>query len=179
MRLVDLKTLFAGSITPYDLSFKASEFVFVQGAAVEGIFGVEEGKIRLERYTLDGNTTGIHHAKAKESFAEASLFSDFYDCHAVALKPSRLVLFPKEKVLDTLRCKPDLAIAYIRLLSFHVKSLRSNLELRGIRSARGRILSYFLQIADIKTGIVMLPCTLKDLSHMLGIAHETIYREIR
>ncbi|NNE98317.1 MAG: Crp/Fnr family transcriptional regulator [Pyrinomonadaceae bacterium] len=175
----DLKELFSESISITERDYRTNEFVFQQGTTAEGIFTVENGGIKIERYTSDGAVVGIHQAGAGECFAEASLFSEKYDCFAVATKPSRLTLFPKKEVLSVLMKHPETAIKYITHLSNEVKRLRTDLHLRSINSARERLLNYFLLFSDPKTKILTLPFTLKDLAGRLGLAHETVYRELR
>lgn len=175
----DLQVLFAGAATPREKSYKANDFVFRQGAPVRGIYALLEGQVKLERYTTEGKAAVMHIADAGESFAEAALFSDAYHCYALAVHPSRVVLFPKAEVLKVLRESPPTALKYIALLSTHVRGLRTSLELRSILSARERILQYLFLAVDPGTKTVALPGTLKDLAGHLGLAHETLYRELK
>ncbi len=175
----DLLQLFSGAVAPRRRQYKASDVIFRQGDTAEGIFAVEEGRVRLDRYTSEGRTTIMHMAEANESFAEASLFSKTYHCDATATVPSRIVLYPKGDVLTALRLHPLMSIKYIALLSGQVKTLRARLELRSVLSARERILQYLLLYVDPNTRRVTLPGTLKDLAAELGLAHESVYRELK
>ncbi len=179
MFIEDLKILFSDSLNPIEKKFDVNEFVFRQGDLAEGIFAVEQGQIKLERYTSDGKIVRIHHAKAKECFAEASLFSDQYECYASVTAAAQLTMFPKKEVLRVLQDTPDTAIKYVALLSKQVKKLRTNIELLGIPSAKQRILAYLLLAADSETQILKLQFTVKDMSEQLGLAHETVYRELK
>ena len=179
MLIDDLKELFDGSISPISKSYAANEFVFCQGDRVQGLFGVEKGQIRFERFTPEGRVARILVAESKEWFAEAALFSRVYHCYAVAARPSTVILFPKDEVLKRLREDEELSMRYIELLSSQVRDLRAGLALRSILSARERILQYLVSSADADTGHVKLSGTLKGLAEYLGLAHETLYRELK
>lgn len=179
MLIDDLKALFDGSISPIRKSYAANAFVFCQGDRVQGLFGVEEGQIRFERYTPEGRVARILVAESKECFAEAALFSRVYHCYAVATRPSTVIHFPKDEVLKRLREDEELSMRYIELLSSQVRDLRAGLALRSILSARERILQYLASSADPDTGQVKLSGTLKGLAEHLGLAHETLYRELK
>lgn len=178
MLIGDLNAVFANTVSPQRRSFETNEIVFRAGDPVLGIYAIEEGQIKLERYTAEGRAAVVFMTEAKASFAEAALFSATYHCYAIATRPTRLILFPKEGVLKALHENPQTALQYIALLSAQVRTLRTSLELRSILSARERILQHLLYCMNHDTSTVSLSGTLKDLAAHLGLAHETFYREL-
>jgi DNA-binding Lrp family transcriptional regulator len=69
-------------------------------------------------------------------------------------------------------------MALLAIFSHQVRDLRTINEIKNIRSASERILSY------IKTNInenqeFKLNLSLKDIAHKIGLAHETFYRELK
>lgn len=62
----------------------AGQTLFHQGDQALAIYWVESGRIRLTDYTKDGQTINHYILRAHESFAEAALFSDIYECTAIA-----------------------------------------------------------------------------------------------
>jgi len=179
MLIDDLNKLFSNAVTPKRRRYKANTFVFRQGDPVQGIFALEAGQVKLERYTSEGRSAMMHMAQSKESFAEAALFSDVYHCYAMATRPSEVMLYPKAEVLKALQADSQTALHYVALLSAHVQTLRTHLELRSVLSARERIQQYLVLASDAKTQTVHIPGTLKDLAAQLGLAHETFYRELK
>lgn len=179
MFVKDLIALYSASVSQEVRSFDVDEMIFRQGAEVRGIFAVEAGQVKLERYTADGRAAIMHVARANECFAEASLFAKEYHCSAIATKPSRIILFRKDQVLRALGENSELAMRYIALLSSEVWSLRNRLELSKTLSARERILQHLIGALDPSSNELVLSGTLKDLSAELGLAHETLYRELR
>ena len=67
--------------------------VFRQGDPAADIFLVIDGRIRLVRYTDEGEALTLFTARAGQTFAEAALFADRYHCTAMADKASRVAAF--------------------------------------------------------------------------------------
>jgi len=155
----------------------AAGTVFRQGDPAADIFLVVDGRIRLVRYTDEGEALTLFRALAGQTFAEAALFADRYHCTALADKASRVAAFAKDDLLTALGAHPPLMLRLIALLSRQVRELRTLLEIRTIKAATDRILQYLRLQADPR-GIFTVPTTLKDIAQELGLAHETLYREL-
>jgi CRP-like cAMP-binding protein len=157
----------------------AGGFVFQQGDPARHIYQVQRGRIRLVRYTGDGQCCTLFFAGAGQLFAEAALFAEHYHCAALADTDSVVVTYAKEQLLAGLLEHPESALGYIALLSRQVRELRTLLELRTIQSARDRVLQYLLLHADSAAGnSVPIPFSLKNIAQALGLAHETLYRTL-
>ncbi len=155
-------------------SLGAGETLFRQGDKTFAIYEVERGRIQLLRHTADGRRAVLFTAGAGQSLAEAALFSPRYHCDGVAASDARVRFFRKEAVLAAFRANPDLAERFMALLARQVQSLRAQLEVRNIRSARERILRHLSLAA--RGGTVELDGSLKDLAATLGLTHEALYR---
>jgi CRP-like cAMP-binding protein len=177
MQLLSFRELFASIITE-SKHLEPRETLFRQGDPATHIFMVQEGCIRLVRYTVEGSSVCVHTAHPGESFAEAALFSDIYHCDAEALLPSIIHCYPKDRMFSILHEHPDKADHFIALLAHHVRSLCALLEVRSIRSAHERILQFLLLHADPQNLEVERVGTYKNMAHELGLAHETFYRAL-
>jgi CRP-like cAMP-binding protein len=156
----------------------SGEVLFRQGDAVSAIYEVEEGRIRLLRYTIDDHVAVLHTAASGESFAEAALFSEAYHCDAVASMATRVRGYPKRELLETLLGDPQLAAKYMSVLAHEMQTLRTRLEQRNIRTARDRVLQHLALSADAASRTVPLHGTLMDLAGEIGLTHETLYRTL-
>jgi len=156
----------------------AGDVLFRQGDRAASLYAVEEGRVRLMRYLHDGKPVCLHVAPAGQTFAEAALMSDIYHCNAVADEKTRVRVYPKEQILEGLRHDPSFALAYVASLSREVQRLRAQLELRSVRSARERILQFLALEGGADAGAVRIAGSLKALASELGMAHETLYREL-
>jgi CRP-like cAMP-binding protein len=156
----------------------AGGFVFQQGDSASQLYLVRHGRIRLVRYTADGQRCTLFVAETGQTFAEAALFAERYHCFALADTDSRVAGFDKQLLLAHLRENPDMALGYIALLSLQVHELRTLIELRTVRSAKERVLTYLLQHAEPGSNTIRVARTLKDMAQELGLAHETLYRTL-
>jgi CRP/FNR family transcriptional regulator, dissimilatory nitrate respiration regulator len=154
----------------------AGAHLFRQGDGVTAIYQVEAGCLRLERTTSSGSTIALHTARAGEMLAEAALFSRNYHCDAVALKESRVRVFPKAAVLASLTPGSP-AHALLAVLARQLMRARQRIELRNIRSAKERVM-LFLDLGADRMGRIALDGPLQDLAAEIGLTREALYRTL-
>jgi len=156
----------------------AGERLFRQGDKAHAIFGIESGRLRLERHTVDSRRVVLHTAGAGELLAEAALFSAVYHCDAVADTPSRVRTYPKRDLLAAFRADPGIAEAFMALLARRLQALRARLAERDIRSARARLLHHVALCAGADGRTMALEGTLVDLAAEIGLTPEALYRTL-
>jgi len=155
------------------------ETLFHQGNAVENIYVVRRGRIKLIRNTVDGNPVVLQLAMAGDIIAEASLFSDEYHCSAVVESQSaELSCFDRHGLLTAFKESPAAAVDIMELFADRIRKLRAILEIRNIRSAKERIYAWF-QLESNGTQEVVLQMYYNDVAYQLGLAHETFYRAMK
>jgi CRP/FNR family transcriptional regulator, dissimilatory nitrate respiration regulator len=154
------------------------ETLFRRNEVAFALFAVEVGRIRLVRYLANGTEACLHVARVGESFAEAALFSEVYHCDAIAELPSRVAIYPKEAILQLLQGHPDAALGFTALLAKHVQSLRTQLELRNVHSARDRTLQYLSLLTEPGRSVITFDRPLKDVATDIGLTHEAFYRAL-
>lgn len=157
---------------------EAGEVLFRQGDRSNAIFGVDRGRMRLVRHTIDNRPVTLHTARAGELFAEAALFADRYHCDAVAAADSRVLVFPKRALLAAFRGDPALGERFMATLARQIHVLRSRLEGRNIRSARERVLNHLVLATDATSRTLTVDGTLMDLAGEIGLSPEALYRTL-
>lgn len=159
-------------------SLARNEVLFRQGDKVTAIYFIEEGRLRLERRTFDGRLLFLGATPAGEFFVEAALFSDTFHCDAVATEPSRVRVYPKAMVLNSLRTDPASAMSFLADVAHQVIELRQRLELMKVRSAKERLMLYFDSNAEPDGRTVKLRGQLQDIASDLGLTREALYRTL-
>ena len=139
----------------------SGELLFRQVDRASAIYKVESGRLRLIRRTVDDHLVILHTARRGEFFAEASLFSDAYHCDAVAAAPSSIRIYPKQIAMLT---NSALAEAFMARLSRQLQELRTQMELRNIRSARDRVLQYLRLRAGTHARSIAVEGQLQDIA---------------
>lgn len=153
--------------------------LFSRGDRTRNMYGLLLGSARLLRYTVDGTPITLHRARLGSFFAEASLFASTYHCDGEASAGSVVMAFPKSAVLELMERDASFARAFCQHMARQVQGLRSNLELRGIRSAEERVVAALsLKLRDGQNR-VELPGTWKDFAQDVGLTHEALYRALK
>jgi CRP-like cAMP-binding protein len=161
----------------------SGQMLFSQGEPTLGLYQVVSGKVRHARLDADGREIVISVAHPGETLAEASLFVPVYSCHATAVTKAVVRLYKREPLLAAFDRDPSVARAFMKVLARQIIELRTRLEWRSIRSARGRVRHYLAaqarsQGAGSDARTVVLPSTVKDLAAELGLTHEALYRTL-
>jgi len=156
----------------------AGEILGYQNDPATAIFAVESGRVKLVHYTEAGKIVNHYSVLAGEYFSEVALFNEVYVCTMIAEVPSRIASFPKQLFLTTLRQDSELATAFIEQLASRLHYTKILLELRGIRSARERVLHYLRVMAPPNEKTVGLDRPLKQIAGDIGISSEVFSRTL-
>ncbi len=161
-----------------DRELVPGQVLFHYQDAARYFFALKEGRIRMVRYTCEGNLVIFQIVRAGESFAESALFTETYQCNAVVEKPSRIICYPKNIVWQALQNKPDLALNLLPKLARSSQSLKNLLEVRSIRSASDRILQYLFFSVSPGQSNISFDRSYKDIATELGLSAEVLYRSL-
>ena len=153
--------------------------LFRRGDRSVGIYEIVEGRVRLSRLDPEGRDIVLHTAGPGDLVAEASLFSEVYNCDAAAMTDVRLRFYAKSGLLAEFRRDPEVADAFMATLARELMSLRTQLERRNIRSAPARVENYLALNVEGDGCTVKLHGTIKDLAAELRLTHEALYRTLR
>jgi CRP-like cAMP-binding protein len=159
-------------------ALKRGEVLFRAGDRTVGLYAIVGGRVRLVRTGRSGHEVVLHHARAGDTLAEASLFSPSYHCDAIASTAARVCLYPKAAILSEFAREPEATRPFMAHLARQIMALRTTIERQGIRSARERVRHYLTVNAGADSRTVALPGTLKDLAAELGLTHEALYRTL-
>jgi CRP-like cAMP-binding protein len=160
-----------------EISLAKGAQLFRPGDPSRGFYVVRDGTIRVYGMSPQGKEITQEIAGHTDAFAVASIFSDTYHCFAEALKDSRVYLIKKKEFLELVTTDKDFAVAWMRMLSLMVISLRRRLVDLTLKSPKARIAGYLLLLADMQgSRSVAIPVPRKELATFLGMTHETLYR---
>jgi CRP/FNR family transcriptional regulator, dissimilatory nitrate respiration regulator len=154
------------------------EILFNQNELAQAIFVVDYGCIKLVNYTNTGRSVNHYFVKPGEYFAEISLFHDVYVYTAVAELPTRIISISKQLFSEALEHDVSLSKAFTEQLARRLHYTKLLLELRGMRSARDRVLHYLHVITPPNQKIIDLEHPLKDIANDIGITPEVLSRTL-
>ena len=162
-------------------SLEAQQVLFHEEDPCTGFYVLVEGAIQLTRA---GDAPSAHPTLAVvlpvASFAEAAMFGDeAFPATATALKPSRVVHFPKARFLGALREDPALAMAVIHAQAVWLRRLtRKVQELSGTPSG-DRLRAWLRQQLPAPGSTLQLQMPKKALAAQRGMTPETLSRSLR
>jgi CRP/FNR family transcriptional regulator, dissimilatory nitrate respiration regulator len=153
-------------------------WVFRKGDAVDAVYLVLDGEVRLSRFARDGSEIALHRAGRGAFFAEAALDAPRYQCNAIASQASTLLAFPADKVRELLARDPAFTREWLGLLARQLHAARARVERLALKSAAERVLHYLHTEGKGPRSEVALDGSLKDLARELGLTHESLYRTL-
>ncbi|MBD2080190.1 Crp/Fnr family transcriptional regulator [Leptolyngbya sp. FACHB-17] len=152
--------------------------LFHKGEPAEAVYAIQFGRIRLLHYTENGQIVNHYQVNPGELCAELVLFIDAYACSAIVEEPTQVLVFPKQAFLTALQQDSDLATAFMAQLAYRLHLTKTMLEVRGIRSARERVLHYLRFVIPTNQNSVCLEQPLKSIAFDLGISPEVLSRTL-
>lgn len=156
----------------------AGQSLFDKGEPAQAIFAIQSGRIRLLHYTESGQIVNHYQVNPGELCAELVLFIDTYACTAIVEEPTQVLVFPKQALLSALQQNSELATAFMAQMAYRLHFTKTLLEVRGIRSARERVLHYLRFVIPNNQSSVLLEQPLKSIAYDLGISPEVLSRTL-
>ncbi|MEO5699330.1 MAG: Crp/Fnr family transcriptional regulator [Casimicrobiaceae bacterium] len=170
------EALAAKAATKRELS--PGEALFRVGDRVKAVYVIATGRLRLIRTSTRGGEVTLHRAKAGESFAEASLFSERYHCNAVAEVASEVLAYPKTRIINGFVDHPERLMVLLRHLGAQVQALRARAEILSLHAATDRLMAYFSLHMPQDGDVLAIDSTWKQIATEIGLSHEALYRAL-
>jgi CRP-like cAMP-binding protein len=151
--------------------------LFRQGEPATTVFLIAGGRLRMIRHLASGDRITIHTGRTGELFAEGSLFSDVYQCDAIAAEPTWVRACGKAEMLAAIDDSPSTMLTLLEQVTRSLHHARAMRELRNIRSADARVLQH-LRLSASKNGAVVFDRPLLEVAEDIGLTHEVYYRSL-
>lgn len=166
-------------------ALKRGEHAFEAGDACHGLLVVAAGAVELRQVSPRGREQVLHAEGAGATLGEAPLFDgEGYIASAVAIEPSRLVLVPREIVLDLCRRYPSVALAMLEAMARRVRRFAGLVEDLAFRQVTERLARH-IEAGAAASGrrvspgtVVDLALTQEQLAARLGTVRELVSRAL-
>ncbi len=156
-------------------SFVPGGFIFQDGDAPEWFYIVEEGKVKVLKYSSLGKEFIIAYFSTGEMFGEVAVFENKpYPASAQAVVKTRVLGINSRDFLSFVAAHPAVALRIISILGGRLRDAQSRLrDLAGERVEQ-RLSTILLMLAS-KFGS-SLPFTRQEIADMSGTTTETAIR---
>ena len=160
---------------------KRGDFACRRGQSLSCFYGISYGQVKLVLRSDSGEEKVLRVAEPGETFCEALLFRTRPNpVDAVALCETLLLTFPARAIHALLDRDSNFARAMLVCLSERMQDLVDGIEANALLSARQRIASYLVALAEASgSSCLRLPVTKTLIASQLGVTKETLSRLLR
>jgi len=165
-----------------ELSFDKNQTIFSQEDPGNGFYVVTQGRVKVYKLSLDGREQILHVFGPGEPIGEVPVFAgDTFPAHALALEPSRLLFFPRERLRSLFEEDPSLALNMLAVLARRLREFTRLVEDLSLKELPSRLASYLVQLQDAQGGRehVNLEVSKGTLAKVLGTSQETLSRVLK
>ncbi|WP_126456971.1 fumarate/nitrate reduction transcriptional regulator Fnr [Sulfuriflexus mobilis] len=163
---------------------KKGEYLYRSGDKFTSLYAIQHGAVKSYGITLDGKEqiTGFH--LTGEVLGLDAIDSSTHSCNAVALEKTEFCELPFDALEQLQRQLPSLQHDLACIMSREIRRDQSMLMMIGSTSAEQRLARFLLNLRErlLKRGFdgdqLRLPMTRQDIGNYLGLAFETVSRQL-
>jgi CRP-like cAMP-binding protein len=157
-----------------EMTFEPGQYLFRLGDKVRVVHFIEEGSVHLVRHQADGSALILERAAPRSILAEASLYSDAYNCDAIATVLTRTLALPKRGIRARLATSPGFSEAWTKYIAHEVQRARLHAEILSLKTVAERLDAWIAW----HDGHVPERGEWKPLAEQIGVSPEALYREL-
>ncbi len=158
--------------------YEAGEIVYPMDRLQRHLGFVLSGKLRAIKTTARAGAVVLNVFTSGKVFGMAGVFCRDISpiCQVEAIKRSRILWVPKLVLLDLFQRDYRAAENYIACLSDRIGFLNSRIGNFTAGTAEDKLASFLIGLPLREDGTVLLPCSMLQLSEILGMGRASLYR---
>ena len=167
-------------------TFAKGDTIFLEGKKAVTLYLINQGKIKLYKYTKDGKEQILHILHDGEFFGELNLFKEGeYGFNAKALETTKLCTLSKDNMKELVLERPEIGLKILEVIGDRLSKVEDLAKNLASNDVEARIAHLLLDLKDEygkKTNIgieINTPITKGDMSNYIGVARETISRKLK
>ena len=167
-------------------SFKKGELLCSDGEKSDTLFIINEGGVKISKFTKDGKEQIIHILASGDFFGELSLFSknETYNFDVYALSALKICTLTKQNMDEILINNPEISLKLLQIITKRLSQTENLAQNLATNDAEIRIAYMLLEFAE-KYGVptdqglqVNLPINREEMASYVGVTRETISRKL-
>lgn len=166
--------------------FSKGDVIFTEGNIANTLYFINEGKIKLYKYTKDGKEQILHILSEGDFFGELELIKPSkYGFNSKAIEDSKICTLTKEEMKDTMMKNPEIGIKVLETVGERlskVENLVQNLATNDVDSRMAYLIIELMEKygENVDGNIsVKLPISREDMASYIGVTRETISRKLK
>lgn len=162
------------------------DVIFAEGNIANTLYFVNEGKIKLYKYTKDGKEQILHVLSEGDFFGELNLIKlSKYGFNAKAIVDSKICTLTKEEMKDIMMRNPEIGIKLLETVGERlakVENLVQNLATNDVDSRMAYLITDLMEKYGESSGnniSIKLPLSREEMANYIGVTRETISRKLK
>ena len=161
-----------------DLEIANGVALYGEGSAVQGIFTLRSGMVKLVRSTFDGRPRIVRVLRSGDVVGLEALAGGRYDSDAIALTSVTVCRIPLEVIQKLASSSPRLHAQLMNKWQHALKDADDWLADLNFGTARQRVANLVMKMRSPSTPDVSVLFSREDMGAMLDLKLETVSREI-
>jgi CRP/FNR family cyclic AMP-dependent transcriptional regulator len=159
----------------------AGELIFCEGDPVAGVFIIEQGTIKICRFSKDGREHILHILQRGDTFNDmAALDGGPNPASAIAFSDAVIWRVDRSSLRVLAREHPDFAWALLESVARRARFLVNVVQDLAMRNVRGRLARLLLEQAEANTDDQFVKLlTQEEMANHLGTVREVLGRALR
>lgn len=165
--------------------YEKGELIIMEGSHPESLIVINQGRVKVYRYTADGKEQILYIFSSGDFFGEKNILKNQEATYNVeALEPTNICMINKKDFQSLLYEHPEIGVKIIEVLCSRMEKIESALQSMGTKSVESRINSILLEFAKRygrkhpRGVLVDLPLSREGIANYIGTARETVSRKL-
>ena len=167
-------------------NFKKNEIILLEGGVAKTLYFINEGRIKLYKYTRDGKEQIMHILSEGDFFGELNLLKESkYGFNAKAIEDCKICTLTNDKFKEILLGKPEIAIKILEVMGERLSRIENLAQNLATNDMDARMTYLLLELSQ-KYGRkkynninIDLPINREDMASYIGVTRETISRKLK
>ena len=160
------------------LDYKKGDIVFSETDEADKIMIIRYGKIKINRYSLEGKEYVLDILMEGDVYGEQNIFGGkSFEANAVSLGESGVCLISHSDIQNLILKRPEVGIKILNVVGKKLSLTNELVQLLSINDAKARVAGFILfRSSRIKGKIIEL--TREDMAAYINVRRETISRKL-
>lgn len=166
--------------------YNKGDVIFIEGNVANTLYFINEGKIKLYKYTKDGKEQILHVLSEGDFFGELELIKvSNYGFNSKAIVNSKICTLTKDEMKEIIMRKPEIGIKVLETVGERLSKVENLVQNLATNDVDSRMAYLLTDLAEkygnsIEKNIsIELPLSREDMASFIGVTRETISRKLK
>lgn len=166
--------------------YAKGEAIFTEGNVANTFYFVNEGKIKLYKYTKDGKAQILHILTQGDFFGELQLIKlSKYEFNSKAMVDSKICTLTKDKMRDIIIKNPEIGIKMLETVGARLSSMGNLAQSLATNDVDSRVAYLLINLMNKygkykeKNISIELLLSREEMANYIGVTRETISRKLK